>query len=71
MHFGNDMCNTHGRIHQKNHGSHLVNTCGDHLVFENQLKKIPIQVFQLMKVSCKFGSSSYNTVRDRKAFVKM
>ena len=56
---------------KKNHGSHLVNTRGGHLVFPNQLKKIPRQVFPMMDLSCKFGSSSYNILRDRKALVKM
>ena len=55
---------------KKNHGSHLVNTRGGHLVFTNQPKKIPRQVFPMMNLSCKFGSSSYNILRDRKAFVK-
>ena len=61
---------THGRTPEKNHGSHLVNTCGGHLVFLNQPKKIPRQVFLMMNLSCKFGNSSYNILRDRKAFVK-
>ena len=55
---------------KKPHGSHLVNTHGGHLVFPNQPKKIPRQVFPMMNLSCKFGSSSYNILRDRKAFVK-
>ena len=55
---------------KKNHGSPLVNTRGGHLVFPNQPKKIPRQVFPMMNLSCKFGSSSYNILRDRKAFVK-
>ena len=55
---------------KKKHGSHLVNTCGGHLVFLNQPKKIPRQVFPMMNLSCKFVSSSYNILRDRKAFVK-
>ena len=55
---------------KKNHGSHLVNTRGSHLVFPNRPKKIPRQVFPMMNLSCKFGSSSYNILRDRKAFVK-
>ena len=55
---------------KKNHGSRLVNTRGGHLVFPNQPKKIPKQVFPMMNLSCKFGSSSYNILRDRKAFVK-
>ena len=50
--------------------SHIVNTRGGHLVFPNQPKKIPRQVFPVMNLSCKFGSSSYNILRDRKAFVK-
>ena len=63
---------THGRTpERKNNGSHLVNTRGGHLVFLNQPKKIPRQVFPMMNLSCKFGSSSYNILRDRKAFVKM
>ena len=64
---------THGRTPEKknNHGSHLVNTRGGHLVFPNQPKKIPRQVFPMMNLSCKFGSSSYNILRVRKAFVKM
>ena len=57
-------------LKKTNHGSHLVNTCGAHLVFPNQPKKIPRQVFPMMNLSCKFGSSSYNILRDRKAFVK-
>ena len=57
-------------LKKKNHGSHLVNTRGGHLVFPNQPKKIPRQVFPMMNLSCKFGSSSYNILRDRKAFVK-
>ena len=62
---------THGRTpEKKNHGSHLVNTRGGHLVFLNQPKKIPRQVFPMMNLSCKFGSSSSNILRDRKAFVK-
>ena len=62
---------THGRTpEKKTHGSHLVNTRGGHLVFPNQPKKIPRQVFPIMNLSCKFGSSSYNILRDRKAFVK-
>ena len=48
------------------HGSHLVNTRGGHLVFQNQPKKIPRQVFPMMNLSCKFGSSSYNILRDRR-----
>ena len=61
----------HGRTpEKKTHGSHLVNTRGGHLVFLNQPKKIPRQVFPMMNLSCKFGSSSYNILRDRKAFVK-
>ena len=55
---------------KKNHGSHLINTRGSHLVFPNQPKKIPRQVFPMMNLSCKFGSSSCNILRDRKAFVK-
>ena len=55
---------------KKNHGSHLVYTRGGHLVFQNQPKKIPWQVFPMMNLSCKFGSSSYNILRDGKAFVK-
>ena len=51
-----------------NHDSHLVNTRDGHLVFSNQPKKIPRQVFPMMNLSCKFGSSSYNILRDRKAF---
>ena len=64
---------THGRTPEKNnnHGSHLVNTRGGHLVFPNRPKKIPRQVFPMMNLSCKFGSSSYNILRVRKAFVKM
>ena len=56
-------------LKKKNHGSHL-NTHGGHLVFPNPPKKIPRQVFPMMNLSCKFGSSSYNILRDRKAFVK-
>ena len=61
---------THGRTPEKkkNHGSHLVNTCGGHPVSLNQPKKIPRQVFPMTNLSCKFGS--YNILRDRKAFVK-
>ena len=55
---------------KKNHGSHFINTRGGHLIFPNQPKKIPRQVFPMMNLSCKFGSSSYNILRDRKAFVK-
>ena len=55
---------------KNNHGSHLVNTRGGHLVFPNQPKKIPRQVVPMMNLSCKFGSSSYNILRDRKVFVK-
>ena len=40
------------------------------LFFPNQPKKIPRQVFPMMNLSCKFVSSSYNILRDRKAFVK-
>ena len=61
----------HGRTpEKKHHGSHLVNTRGGHLVFPNQPKKIPRQVFPMMNLSCKFGSCSYNILRDRKACVK-
>ena len=45
-------------------------TRGGHFVFQNQPKKIPRQVFPMINLSCKFGSSSYNILRDRKAFVK-
>ena len=62
---------TRGRTpEEKNYGSHLVNTRGGHLVFPNQPKKIPRQVFPMINLSCKFGSYSYNILRDRKAFVK-
>ena len=57
-------------LKKKTHGSHLVNTRGGHLVFPNQPKKIPGQDFPMMNLSCKFGSSSHNILRDRKAFVK-
>ena len=40
------------------------------LFFRISRKKIRRQVFPMMNLSCKFGSSSYNILRDRKAFVK-
>ena len=41
------------------------NVCGDHLVFQNEAKNIPRQDFMVMKISCKFEKSTYNTLASR------
>ena len=38
------------------------NTCGGHLVFQNEAKNIPMQDFMVMNISYKFEKGSYNNV---------
>ena len=37
------------------------NACGSHLVFQNEAKNIPRQVFVIMNISCEFQEFNYNS----------
>ena len=41
------------------------NTCGSHLVFQNEAKNIPSQDFIMRNISCEFEISTYNTLCSR------
>ena len=41
------------------------NTCGGHLVFQNEAKNIPSQDFIMRNISCEFEISTYNTLCSR------
>ena len=36
------------------------NTCGSHLLFQNEAKNLARQDFMVMNISCKFEKGSYN-----------
>ena len=62
---------THGRTpEKKTMAAILLTPVAAILFFRISRKRFPGKFFPMMNLSCKFGSYSYNIIRDRKAFVK-